>query len=567
MKTLLPLLSLRELLLRILFGCLAIAAGLEPVSALAGVLPDSAPLAAVDLTTSGGLASVAGTWRYSDARIVETRFRAPGKDGQPTGAMVATYDVAPRAGVAAFDDSAWTVLTPRSLSERRGSGRLSFNWYRLSLTIPERLDGVPTAGKTAVFETSVDDYAEVWVDSELTREPAQSGGSVVAGWNGTNRLVVARHVKPGQQIVIAVFGANGPLSDPPTNFIYMRSAKLLLHDAPAGPVAITPAEVNVEVIRKDRAIDEIVGPNLKLHKLADGFEFTEGPVWSVVESSLLFSDPNENVIYRYSEAGDLSVFRRNAGYDGADIAEYRQPGSNGLAFDSEGRLLVDEHGRRRITRIERDGSVTVLAAEYTGRRLNSPNDLVVHSGGAVYFTDPPFGLPQVFADRRKELDFSGVYRTAGGQVELLAKDLSGPNGIALSPDEKYLYVGNWDEKRKVVMRYPVLADGRLGAPKVFFDMTSAPGEDAIDGVKVDVNGNVYVSGPGGLWILSADGRHLGTIVPPKHPHNMAWGGADGKTLYLCARSALYRMELGIEGVRRETRAGDRAEITNGGPGA
>ncbi|MGH8351515.1 MAG: SMP-30/gluconolactonase/LRE family protein, partial [Pseudomonas sp.] len=167
----------------------------------------------------------------------------------------------------------------------------------------------------------------------------------------------------------------------------------------------------------------------------------------------------------------------------------------------------------------------------------------------LYFTDPPFGLPKFFDDPRKELPYSGVYRAKDGEVTLLTKELSGPNGIAFSPDEKYLYIGNWDEKKKVVMRYPLKSDGTLDSGTVFFDMTSAPGDDALDGIKVDVAGNLYVSGPGGLWILSPDGKHLGTISSGRHPHNMAWGNADGKTLYLTAQSGLYRMRLNIPGMR------------------
>ncbi len=191
----------------------------------------------------------------------------------------------------------------------------------------------------------------------------------------------------------------------------------------------------------------------------------------------------------------------------------------------------------------------MLADRFEGKRLNSPNDLVYKSDGTLYFTDPPFGLPKFGDDPRKELPFSGVYRVKGGRVELVAKDLAGPNGIAFSPDEKFLYVGNWDEQRKVVMRYPVRADDTIGPGEVFFDMTSATGEDAIDGIKVDVEGNLYVSGPGGLWILSPQGKHLGTVIAPKHPHNLAWGDADGRTLYLAAQSGLYRMRLNIAGIR------------------
>jgi gluconolactonase len=243
------------------------------------------------------------------------------------------------------------------------------------------------------------------------------------------------------------------------------------------------------------------------------------------------------------------VFRSPSGYSGPDLAEYGQPGSNGLAFDPQGRLTINEHGNHRVSRLERDDRVTVLADRYQNKRLNSPNDLVYRSNGDLYFTDPPFGFPKFFDDPRKELPWSGVFAILKGRLKLLTSELTGPNGIAFSPDERFLYVGNWDEKKKVVMRYPVQPDGTLGPGQVFFDMTPASGEDAIDGVKVDRNGNVYVSGPGGLWILSPAGKHLGTILVPRHPHNFAWGDADGKTLYLCARRGLYRMRLNVEGTR------------------
>ena len=264
---------------------------------------------------------------------------------------------------------------------------------------------------------------------------------------------------------------------------------------------------------------------------------------------LLFSDPNSNRIYKYTFDGSLSVFRENSGYAGADIAEYAQPGSDGLTLDREGRLTINEHGNRRVTRLEKNGELTVLADRDQGKRLNSPNDLVYRSDGTLFFTDPPFGLPKFYDDPRKELSHSGIYSVYKGKLRLLSMDLRGPNGIAFSPDEKYLYVGNWDEKKKVVMRYEVSADATLSNGQVFFDLTSAPGEDAIDGLKVDQMGNVYVSGPGGIWILSRAGKHLGTIIAPMHPHNFAWGDEDGKTLYLCARSGLYRMRLNIPGIR------------------
>jgi gluconolactonase len=512
-----------------------------PVSAAESAAAGDARVATIDLATAEGVAQVKGAWRYSDTTIVEVDFVGPGPDGQPTGTPVRTYDYQPKAGVAGFDDSAWPVIEPASLATRRSTGRLCFNWYRITITIPDRVGMYDPTGATVTFETAIDDYAEVWVDGELPRALGQRGGSVVSGWNAANEVVVGRDVRPGQQIQLAVFGMNGPISNPPTNFIWMRYARLRFTPGPRGPLAVEPQEVNVEVVRRRPGIDAIVGPNPKVYKLAEGFTFTEGPVWDAARQRLLFSDPNENTIYDYSKDGRLSVFRTNSGYSGADIAEYKQPGSNGLAIDARGRVTINEHGNRRVSRLDGD-TVTILADRYHGKRLNSPNDLVYRSDGALIFTDPPFGLPKVYDDPRKELTGNGVYMLRDGALTLITDELRGPNGIAFSPDERYLYVGNWDESRKVVMRYRVEADGRVTESTVFFDMTSAPGEDAIDGVKTDAAGNVFVSGPGGLWVLSPDGTHLGTIVTPRHVHNMAWGD-DGKSLYLAARDRLYRMRL------------------------
>ncbi|MBX3265447.1 MAG: SMP-30/gluconolactonase/LRE family protein [Acidobacteria bacterium] len=312
-----------------------------------------------------------------------------------------------------------------------------------------------------------------------------------------------------------------------------------------------PSEVNVEVVRLDPALDQIVGRNPKLFKLAEGFQFTEGPVWT--DDGLLFSDPNANTIYKYSKDGKLTTFKTPSGYSGMDIGEYRQPGSNGLTLDPQGNLVVNQHGNRRIVRLTPDGTETVIVDRYEGKRLNSPNDLVYRSDGTLFFTDPNFGLPKFGDDPRKELPHTGVYSLYKGNLQLLATEFTGPNGIALSPDEKYLYVGNWDDNKKTVYRYELQEDGTVRNGRLFFDLTPINGEDAIDGVKVDVEGNVYVSGPGGLHILSREGKHLGTIVTPQHVHNMAWGDDDGKTLYLAARTGLYRMRLNIEGVRPTAR--------------
>ena len=288
------------------------------------------------------------------------------------------------------------------------------------------------------------------------------------------------------------------------NFIWVKSATLDFYK-PGHSTGIE--EVETKISRMDPTLDAIVAPGTKIEKLAGGFMFTEGPVWVQDGGYLLFSDPNNNLIYRWSEDDGVSVYRTHSGYSGMDIGEYGQPGSNGLTLDSLGRLTINEHGNRRVTRLEKNGQLTVLADRYQGKRLNSPNDLVYRSDGALYFTDPPFGLPKFFDDARKELPYSGVFCLINGQLKEVSKDLTGPNGLAFSPDEKYLYVDDWDAKRKVILRYEVAKDGSLASGKLFFDATSEPGEDAWDGLKVDRQGNIYASGPGGLWIFSPEGKH------------------------------------------------------------
>jgi gluconolactonase len=530
-----------------------VAAAAAPACAFAQTTSDAPagrPAAIINLATEDGARLVKGQWRYRDATIVQVDHHAPGPDLRPSGPPNRTYDIAPHAGEAGFDDSGWTPLAPQELESRRGNGRLSFNWYRINVTIPDRVGALDPTGSTAVLEIVVDDYAEVWVNGQLPTVLGQTGGALVKGFNAPNRVVLGRDVRPGQQFEVAVFGMNGPVSSPPGNFIWVRSATLDFY-APGQAGRIQ--QVRADVDRRDPLLDAIVPVSPTLEKLAGGFLFTEGPVWvprsGAIEGYLLFSDPNANTIYRWAPDGQVSVFRTKSGYAGVDVGEYHQPGSNGLALDREGRLTINEHGNRRVARLERTGAVTVLADRYQGRRLNSPNDLVYRSDGALYFTDPPFGLPKAFDDPRKELPSSGVFCLVGGELKQVSTDLAGPNGLAFSPDERYLYVGNWDPARKVVMRYEARPDGSLTAGRVFFDMTDAPGEDAIDGIKVDERGNLYVSGPGGLWILSPEGKHLGTLKGPEHPHNLAWGDDDGRTLYLTAQTGLYRIRLNVAGAR------------------
>ena len=502
--------------------------------------------AIADLRTAEGLKLVGGEWRFHEASVVDVDFRAAGRDHKPSGAKNRTHDIAPKAGAVDFDDSAWERIPGGDLETRRSSGRLSFGWYRLRFTVPERIGHLDTRGSTIVLELVADDYAEIWVNGHLNNVLGSAGGTFPAGWNSVQRAVIGRDARPGETITLAILVANGPFSDPPSNYVWFRSATLDFYQAERLPLG---HEVKLDVARFDPALDEIIPADARLEHLAGGFAFTEGPVWVRDGGGLLlFSDPNNNRIYRWSPVdGEVSTYRTKSGYTGANVSEYRQPGSNGLALDAEGRLTICEHGNRRVTRLEKNGVLTVLADRFDGRRLNSPNDLVYRSDGTLFFTDPFFGLPKFGGDPRRELKITGVFALRGGKVSLVTDELSGPNGLAFSPDEKFLYVGNWDDHRKVVMRYAVSAAGAVTGREVFADLTAESGEDAIDGVKVDARGNVFVSGPGGLWIFAPDGRRLGLLRGPEHPHNMAWGDLDHSTLYLAAQTGIYRVRLNIPG--------------------
>ncbi|MFO1077164.1 MAG: SMP-30/gluconolactonase/LRE family protein [Planctomycetota bacterium] len=501
---------------------------------------DERPAATIDLETDAGVALVRGQWRCADAAIVAVDHREPGPDLRASGPPNRTHDVVPHAGGRDFDDSGWQRIAAAELRTRRGHGRLSFAWYRTQLTIPERIGTFDPTGSTVVFEVVVDDYAEVWVDGELPLRLGQSGGALVRGFNAPNRLVIARDVRPGQTIQLAVFGANGPLSAPPANFVWVRSA-VLDFCRPAAPEPVGSIE------RLDPAMDGIFAADAAIERVASGFEFTEGPVW-MPQGYLLFSDPNANKMYRWTPDGELGVFQPHSGYAGADIAEFGQPGSNGLAVDPQGRLTICQHGNRRVVRMEGTGAVTVLADRDDGRRLNSPNDLIYRRDGTLFFTDPPFGLPAFHDDRRRELPYCGVYCVRDGVLRLLDSSLRGPNGIAFSPDERILYVGDWDEQHKVVMRYRVAEDGSLSDGSVFFDAKGLPGNEAIDGVEVDRAGNLFVSGPGGVTVLSQDAHVLGRLHPPELAANFAFGDADGRTLYMTARTGLYRVRTRTGGL-------------------
>jgi gluconolactonase len=476
------------------------------------------PDAIVDLQADAGAALVGGRWRYRDARVEEIGFVALAGPGAPDPLGPGevpnrTYDVLPHAEGADYDDSDWEPLAPADTMRRLSSGRVCFNWYRIEVTLPERIGDVDVTGASVVFEVVVDDYAEVWVNGELPLALGMTGGQVVAGFNAPNRVLLTRDARPGQRFAIAVFGINGPISASPRNYIWLRSATLDVYRARA------------------RAAAEV-------ERVAGGFEFTEGPVWSP-DGALLFSSPNTNAIYRLDpRLEQVTLFRPKSGYTGSDIGRFHQPGSNGLAFSPDGLLTICQHGNRRVIRVNPHGDTTVLADSFGGRRLNSPNDLVYRSDGTLYFTDPPFGLPDGFDDPEKELPFSGVYAVRDGVVSLVTDELAGPNGIALSPDERWLYVGDWDPEHKAVMRYDVEGGG---PGELLCDLTDEPGEDAIDGIEVDPEGRLYVCGPGGIWVLSPDGEKLELIELPEAPHNLAWGDADRRSLYVTAMTSIYRI--------------------------
>jgi gluconolactonase len=484
------------------------------------------PDAIVDLQTQEGAALVGGAWRYTDARVEEIEFVELGSPEDPLGPGTVpnrTYHV--------VRDGDWRPLAPEDTQLRLANGRVCFNWYSIDVTLPERIGELDPTGATIVFEVVVDDYAEVWVNGELPFALGDSGGAVVAGFNAPNRVVLARDARPGDTFAIEVFGINGPISASPRNYIWMRTATLDVYTAERAPVSEeAPLEVDGDLT------GILMEEGARLERVAAGFEFTEGPVWK--DGALLFSSPNTNAIYRLRD-GVVTVFRSKSGYTGVDVGRYHQPGSNGLTFSPDGLLTICQHGNRRVLRVNPHGDTTVLADSFRGRRLNSPNDLVYRSDGTLFFTDPPFGLPD---PAETELGFSGIFRVRDGEVSLLTDELRGPNGLAFSPDERWLYVGNWDFERIVVMRY----DPETGEGSVFFDMTSPDAEDAIDGIKVDVDGNLYVCGPGGIWVLSPEGEHLGTLRLPEAPHNLAWGG-DGHDLYITALTSVYRLRLATKG--------------------
>ncbi len=303
-----------------------------------------------------------------------------------------------------------------------------------------------------------------------------------------------------------------------------------------------------KVVRLDPKLDELLAPDARLEVISCCFDWSEGPTWDRKGGFLLFSDIPRNSVMKWKEGEGISLFLKPSGYTGA-VPYGKEPGSNGLLMDPEGRLLSAEHGDRRISILYPDGGKRTLADNYQGKRLNSPNDLTRHSSGAIYFTDPPYGLPNNVNDPRKELDFQGVFRvTPGGAVTLLTREMTRPNGIAFSPDEKTLYVAQSDPEKAIWMAFPVKDDGTLGQGKVLAEVTAMVGKmkGLPDGLKVDRAGNIWATAPGGIHIISPEGRTLGRIETGEATANCAWGD-DGSTLYITTDMYLTRIRTRTKG--------------------
>lgn len=318
---------------------------------------------------------------------------------------------------------------------------------------------------------------------------------------------------------------------------------------PRAMCAELPAVGRIE--RLDPRLDALIRPDAVLEKVADGIAWAEGPLWDAPNGSLLFSDVPRNGVFRWKPGAAVTLAIDRSGYTGSAPFPGPEPGSNGLAFDGEGRLVRCQHGDRRIVRLESDGRTTVLAERYQGKRLNSPNDLVFRSNGDLYFTDPPFGLPRSFDDSAKELPFQGVYRlTPAGDLTAVVTDLGAPNGLGFSPDETTLYVSNAQNARPIWMVYPLRPDGTLGPGRQFAEARAwvKDGEGVPDGLKVDARGNVFAAAPGGVHVFAPDGTRLGRIETGVKTGNLGWG-EDGSVLYIAANHWLLRLQTRTRGGR------------------
>jgi gluconolactonase len=303
------------------------------------------------------------------------------------------------------------------------------------------------------------------------------------------------------------------------------------------------------IVEKDASLRSVLDPSSKIELLGEGYEWAEGPAWNKAEGFLVFSDIPRNSVMRYAPGEPVTLYLKPSGYDGP--GEYSaESGSNGLVWNRANELLLLQHGNRRVARRGKGGSMVAVADRYQGKRFNSPNDAVLKSNGDLYFTDPPYGLPKQADDPSRELDFCGVYRvTPSGEVTLLTKELTRPNGIGFSPDEKTLYVAQSDPAAAIWKAFDVKPDGTLGPGRVLFDATADVGakKGLPDGLKVAQTGHLFATGPGGVLILTPDGKHLGTIETNEATANCAFGG-DGSTLYMTADMYLLRVPTKTKGI-------------------
>jgi gluconolactonase len=330
--------------------------------------------------------------------------------------------------------------------------------------------------------------------------------------------------------------------------VLTTSPALAQQTAKATPIGPAP-ESRIE--RLDPAFDALVPRDAQVEMLAEGFDWTEGPVWRHAGGYLLFSDIPKNTIYKWKEGEGLSIYMRPSGYNTGTTPPGRELGTNGLTFDANGKLVVADHGHRGISRWNDSlFTRTVVVDRFEGKRLNSPNDLVWASNGDLFFTDPSYGLAGGNADPSKELPFNGVFRlSAAGQLSVVTRELTFPNGIGLSPDGRTLYVGISDDKNPYIMAYPVAADGSTRQGRIFYDARARVQQGlkgALDGLKVDARGNVFTTGPGGILVLSPAGKHLGTIYPGDVVANCAFGD-DGSTLYMTVNHRLMRVRTSTKG--------------------
>lgn len=303
-----------------------------------------------------------------------------------------------------------------------------------------------------------------------------------------------------------------------------------------------------KIERLDPALDKLVPADAKMEMVASGFTWAEGPLWIKSGGYLLFCDIPRNSVFKWKEGDGISLFLHPSGYTGQEYYGL-EPGSNGLLLSPKGEVVSMEHGDRRVSVLTKGGGKRTLVDNYMGKRLNSPNDGAFKSNGDLYFTDPPYGLPMRLEDPRKELDFQGVYRlSAKGELTLLTKEIKFPNGLAFSPDEKTLYVAQSNPAQATWTAFPVKEDGTLGAGKVLFDSTAMVGKvpGLPDGLKVDAKGNLFATGPGGVLVLSPEGKHLGTFSTGVPTANCGWG-EDGSTLFITADSHLVKIRLTTKG--------------------